>query len=260
MNLRRLWRMIRLASALAACMMRFALKRFCGPLTPTQRSLWLQSACRGVLDSLGISYRIAGETPSSGLVVSNHLSYLDIVFYSAAMPCFFVSKTEVMRWPYFGAAARAGGTIFLDRTSRGSAAAVAHEMATRLSLPVPVLLFPEGTSTDGCEVRRFHSGLFQSAIDTGAPVIAAAIRYMPGAGAPESTLCWFGNAAFSSHLWKVLAAPSFTAEIVFGEPRVYADRRSAAESTHECVAAMRDGKAARLGAECFCNQLIRKSL
>jgi len=253
MKLQKLRRIIRLESALSACMMRFALKRLRGPLTPIERAMWLQSACRGVLNSLNLSYRIAGFTPSHGLVVSNHLSYLDIVFYSAAMPCFFVSKAEVRRWPYFGAAARAGGTIFLDRTSRGSAASVVREMATRLNLPVPLLLFPEGTSTDGCEVRRFHSGLFQSAIDTGAPVIAAAIRYVPGDRAPESSLCWFGDAGFSSHLWKVLAAPSFTAEITFGEPQVYADRRVAAEATHECVSAMRDAKNAAREAAYFCN-------
>jgi 1-acyl-sn-glycerol-3-phosphate acyltransferase len=224
-------------------MMRFAIKRFRGPLSPVDRAMWLQSACRGALNSLSLSYRIAGSPPSSGLVVSNHLSYLDIVFYSAAMPCFFVSKAEVKRWPYFGAAARAGGTIFLDRTSRCSAAAVAQEMATRLNLPVPLLLFPEGTSTDGCALGRFHPGLFQSAIDTGAPVAAAAIRYIPGDDAAESSLCWFGDAGFSSHLWKVLAAPPFTAEIRFGESLVYADRRSAADDTQELVTAMRGAKA-----------------
>jgi lyso-ornithine lipid O-acyltransferase len=260
MSLRSFWRMIRLASALAACMARFALNRLRGPITPAQRALWLQAACRGVLNSLGSSYVVAGTPPSSGLVVSNHLSYLDIVFYSAAMPCCFVSKAEVKRWPYFGAAARAGGTIFLDRTSRGSASAVSRQMAARLTLPVPLLLFPEGTSTHGSEVRRFHSGLFQSAIDTGAPVISAAIRYMPGEDATESSLCWFGDAGFSHHLCRVLAAPPFTAQITFGEPRVYADRRSAAETTHKCVAAMRDGQPAPPEADYLCNQLIHKSL
>jgi lyso-ornithine lipid O-acyltransferase len=249
MNQRRLWRMLRLASALAECMIRFALKRLQRPLSPVERAMWLQSACRGVLNSIGISYRIHGTPPSSGLVVSNHLSYLDILFYSAAMPCFFVSKAEVKRWPYFGAAARAGGTIFLDRGRRASAAAVVQQMANRLNLPVPLLLFPEGTSTDGCAVWRFHSGLFQSAIDTHAPVSAAAIRYIPNDETPESTLCWFGDAGFSSHLWKTLAASTFTAEITFGEPVVYGDRRSAAQATQELVAEMRTLEARPVEAE-----------
>lgn len=239
MNLRRLLRIGRLAAALAACMLRFVLQRIRGPLSPVQRALWLQASCRGVLRSLGVSCRIAGIPPSYGLVVSNHLSYLDIVVYGAAMPCFFVSKAEVKRWPYFGRAARGAGSIFLDRSSRASASAVASEMARRLHLPVPLLLFPEGTSTDGSAVLRFHSGLFQATIDSGAPVTPAAIRYRTGDGAPESSLCWFGEAGFFGHVWQMLAAPPFTAEISFGQPRAYPDRRSAAHACHRLVADMR---------------------
>jgi len=75
------------------------------------------------------------------------------------MPCFFVAKMEIDGWPVFGKAARAGGTIFLDRASLASAKSVAEQITERLSLPipVPVLLFPEGTSTDGAQLLRFHS-------------------------------------------------------------------------------------------------------
>ena len=90
------------------------------------------------------------------LVVANHLSYLDIVILSAAMPCFFVAKAEIDKWPYFGKAARVGGTMFIDRSSLASAERVAAMIGERLKLPVPVLFFPEGTSTDGT-MLRFHS-------------------------------------------------------------------------------------------------------
>ena len=63
------------------------------------------------------------------------------------MPCFFVAKMEVDRWPIFGKAARSGGTIFLDRSSLASAMSAADQITERLKLPIPVLLFPEGTST-----------------------------------------------------------------------------------------------------------------
>ena len=69
-----------------------------------------------------------GQPPTCGLVVSNHLSYLDIVIISAAMPCFFVAKMEIGGWPFFGKAARSGGTIFLDRSSLASAKSVAEQM------------------------------------------------------------------------------------------------------------------------------------
>jgi 1-acyl-sn-glycerol-3-phosphate acyltransferase len=191
---------------------------------------------------MGLRYTFVGTPPSQGLVVSNHLSYLDIAIYSAAMPCVFVSKAEVRQWPYFGLAARASGTVFVDRTSRAGAAAAAAEMLNRLKLPVPVLLFPEGTSTDGAQVLRFHSSLFQPAIEAAVPVTAAAIRYMIQGELPERHLCWYGDEAFFSHLWRALGAPPSSAEIVFGLPAQYDDRRQAARVTHDLVAEMRAAK------------------
>jgi 1-acyl-sn-glycerol-3-phosphate acyltransferase len=239
MKLRKCWRVLALAWALSLCMVRLAFLRIRGPLTAVDRALWLQSACRGVLNSLGISCRVTGAIPAHGLVVSNHLSYLDIAMYSAVMPCVFVSKAEVRDWPYFGLAARAGNSIFLDRSSRAAAAAAARAIADRLKAPVPVLLFPEGTSTDGSSVLRFHSALFQPAIDAAAPITAAAIRYAIQDGVPESELCWFGDQGFLTHLWKALAAPAFTAEIAFTEPAIYSDRRAAALACHEAVTVLR---------------------
>ncbi|HUA93796.1 MAG TPA: lysophospholipid acyltransferase family protein [Terracidiphilus sp.] len=239
MRLRRFRRAVALGIALAGCFLRFWFTRLRGPLTLERRARWLQSAARSVLASLGIRYSVEGQPPESGLVVSNHLSYLDIVLYSAAMPCFFVSKVEVKQWPYFGKAARAGGTIFLDRSSHASATAAAAQIAERLTLRVPVLLFPEGTSTDGSSVLRFHARLIQPATQAGAPVTAAAIRYVLESNVAERELCWYGDAPFLSHLWKVLGAAGFTARIHFGEPQVYANPRLAAEETHALVAGMR---------------------
>lgn len=208
-------------------------------MTPERRALWLKSACRGVLHSLGIHFTVKGTPARSGLVVSNHLSYLDILIYSAAMPCIFVSKVEVNKWPYFGTAARAGGTIFIDRRSRASAAAVAFEIGERLTHAIPVLVFPEGTSTDGSSVHRFHAGLFEPAIEAQTLVTAAAVRYVIGGQIPERELCWYADAPFLPHLWKALGTPGFRAEVTFAESRVYADRRTAAQSTHREVAGMR---------------------
>ena len=150
----------------------------------SQRAQWLHGAACRVLKALGIRCIVRGQPPSQGLVVSNHLSYLDIVIISSVMPCFFVSKSEIQRWPYFGEAARSGGTIFIDRKSRASTAEVAGQIGERLKLPIPVLLFPEGTSSDGAQVLRFHSSLFEPAIAAGASITAAAVRYAARGGAP----------------------------------------------------------------------------
>ena len=206
-----------------------------------RRALWLQDACRLVLGSLGIHSTIHGHPPKSGLVVSNHLSYLDIAVLSAAMPCFFVAKSEIKRWPFFGKAARTGGTLFIDRSSLASAEQVAALISARLDLDVPVLFFPEGTSTDGRSVLRFHARLFEPAVLKGAPVTAAALRYVQAAGAAESNLCWFGDEGFLTNLWKVLGTSGFTADIRFGEPHVYPHRRIAADATRSEIINLRNG-------------------
>ncbi len=236
----RIRRAVALGSLILLCILRYGLRRVRGPLTMQERALWLHGTCRQVMARAGIAIEVEGRPPTRGLVVSNHLTYLDIPIYSAAMPCFFVSKAEVDRWPVFGAAARSGGTIFLDRSSMASANAVAALIAERLDLPVPVLLFPEATSTDGAEVRPFHSRLIHPAVEEGAPITAAAIRYAVQGGIDEREVCWFGDQKFLPNLWKLLGMNGISAQICFGEPQIYAHRRIAAAETHAAVTAMRE--------------------
>ena len=221
--------------------------RLRGPMALERRALWLQASARSILISLGIESQVEGQPPACGLVVANHLSYLDILIISAAMPCFFVAKMEIDGWPYFGRAARTGGTIFLDRSSRASAKSVAEQIGERLQLPVPVLLFPEGTSTDGAQVLRFHSRLIDPATTAGAPITAAAVRYVVEDGdVEERELCWYGDESFTTHLWKVLGVAGFSARLWFGEPQIYSDRRIAADRTHAEITAWREAGALAL--------------
>jgi len=241
MTLRRFRRAVALGIQIILCIIRFWLLRLKGPLTLERRAIWVQGCARRFLSSLNITYAIEGKPATYGLVVANHLSYLDVLVLSAEMPCFFVAKVEIGGWPFFGRAARSGGTIFVNRGSLESAQSVAEQMKERLMLPieVPVLLFPEGTSTDGSEVMRFHSRLIDPATSLGVPITPAAIRYTIHDGTPERELCWYGDETFVHHLWKVLGVGGFEAEVRFGEPRVYSDRRVAADATHEEIAAMR---------------------
>jgi 1-acyl-sn-glycerol-3-phosphate acyltransferase len=234
-------RAVALAFALAMCVVRYWLARLRGPMTLERRALWLQGAAQAILKVLDIKSQVQGRPPMCGLVVSNHLSYLDIIIISATMPCFFVAKMEIGSWPFFGKAARSGGTIFLDRSSLASAMTVAEQMTERLKLPISVLLFPEGTSTDGAQVLRFHSRLIDPATTAGAPITAAAIRYVIEGGVEERELCWYGDEEFISHLWKVLGVTGFSAQLHFGEPQIYSDRRVAADQTHAEITAWREG-------------------
>jgi lyso-ornithine lipid O-acyltransferase len=244
-SLRAAWRGILLVGSLLLCALRFQGTRlfafFMGrQITAQQRAEWMHFCAHVVLAAMGVHYRVEGQLPAaSTLIVSNHLSYLDIVIASAALPCAFVAKLEIGSWPFFGPLSKMGGAIFVDRDSRGSAWETADEMALRLAEAVPVVLFPEGTSTDGSEVIRFHSSLFASAVEGSLPVVPAAIYYeMSGAGT-ERDLCWFGNETFLPHLLRVLEVDGFTAVVRFGMPEVFPDRQTAAWRSHDAVTRMR---------------------
>ena len=248
MSLRAIRRAAALAFVLALCIPRLWLLRLRGPHTLHRRALWGHATGRQMMAAMDIRYRVTGKLPQCGLLVSNHLSYLDILIYGAIVPCFFVSKAEISRWPFFGWMSKAGGTLYVNRSGRSNFARsgrasveiVNQQIAARLSLPVMVLLFPEGTSTDGSKLLNFRSRLFTPAVVAGAPVIAAAIRYAANDDTPEREFCWYGDDEFLPHLIKVLSGPSITVEVHFGEPAVYTDRRTAAAATHAEVQAMRE--------------------
>lgn len=204
------------------------------------RAEWLHRSCRTILRGIGVQVESRGPRPARGLVCSNHLGYLDIAVYAAAMPCAFVSKREVGSWPALGALARCAGTIFLDRQSRASADAVAQEITERLREDVPIMLFPEGTSTDGREVLRFHPTLMGPAAEMQQEIAAAAIAYRAD-GAEERDLCWYGDARFLPHLLRLLGLTGIVAEVEFyPEANVYSERKAAAEDVQEKVEAMRN--------------------
>jgi lyso-ornithine lipid O-acyltransferase len=238
-----------LVLSLCFCFLRFHCVRLCAALrgrsvTPMQRAQWMHFCGRVVLSAMGIRYRVEGELPvGATVIVANHLSYLDIAICSAAAPSLFVAKQEIGAWPFFGILSKLGGTIFLDRESRASAWDAADVMAERLAAGVPVLFFPEGTSTDGSEVIRFHSTLFAPAVEAGLTVTPAAIFYEPHSpGVMERDICWFGDESFLPHLLQVLGLDNFTAVVRFGTPEIFPDRRTAAYRSHDAVAALRSGK------------------
>src|SRR5271155_4103497 len=148
-RLRGWWKAIVLVLSLSQCVVSFLPLRFLGNLSYADRARWLHRSCKLVLRRLGFGLRVLGETPKAGLIASNHLSYLDILFYGATVPCVFVAKFEVRSWPLLGLLAALGGTFFIDRRSTASAAEAAERIETLLASGIMVLVFPEGTSSDG---------------------------------------------------------------------------------------------------------------
>jgi 1-acyl-sn-glycerol-3-phosphate acyltransferase len=191
--------------------------------TRVECALWLHETCGRAIRSFGVDLTVEGSLPTRGLMVSNHLSYLDIAVYSAAVPCVFVAKAEIEEWPVFGRYARWAGSVFVRRHDRADAARANAGVGDSLQNGVPVVLFPEGTTTDGQRVLRFHSTMLQPAIDEAAPITPCAIRYSLMDGDAAREVCWWGDMTLVPHMWNLLGKKSIRAMVVLGEPVVPRD-------------------------------------
>jgi 1-acyl-sn-glycerol-3-phosphate acyltransferase len=146
----------------------------------------------------------------------------------------------VRRWPLLGLLAALGGTVFIDRKSTLSAAESAKRIERLLAAGLVVLVFPEGTSSDGSSVLRFYPSLFEPAVRSQQPVTAAAIRYCAGNNAAEPDLCYHGDISFAPHLFETLQLPKISAAIHCADSaEVYTNRKQAACETHRQVTALR---------------------
>jgi 1-acyl-sn-glycerol-3-phosphate acyltransferase len=177
----------------------------------------------------GIRVRAFGERYGAGpaLSVANHVSYLDIPVLAALIDGAFVAKSEVGSWPLFGTAAKITGTVFVNRSS-GEAMNQRHKLMQRLSSGRGLILFAEGTSTDGSRVAPFKSSLFgiveqppEGHALIVQPVSIAYPRYADGSaltGDRRALYCWFGDAALLPHMWRMMAMKGAEVEVRFHPP------------------------------------------
>jgi len=230
-----------LVASLLEVLGRFAILRMTRGrhLTLSDRAEWLHRACAIIVRRLSMGVSASGAIATDGLVVSNHLSHLDILLYAAAMPCVFVSKSEVLKWPMFGILARCGGTIFVQRSRVHAVNDPAREIADALRLGIPVILFAEGTSTDGSVVLPFLSAFFEPAITAHVAIRPAAIAYSVSDGV-ETDLCYYGDVTFFPHLLTVLGKKRVRGTIVFGDEIRANNRKIAAAAAWKEVAALRE--------------------
>lgn len=208
-----------------------------GQVSPTRRVAWLHTSCARAAARLSLLPCVTGPV-GAGLTVSNHLTYLDILVYAAARPFLFVAKSEVRKWPLLGTMAALGGTIFVDRGRSLQVAQAAGQIEQGLRDGIPVLLFPEGTSSDGSSVLPFRPPLFDSAIRTGAWVTPAAIRYHADDAAEDRVTYW-GNMVFLPHLFRTLCLRGLKVEISFDSPCHFPDRKTAARVAWQRVQSLR---------------------
>jgi lyso-ornithine lipid O-acyltransferase len=131
-------------------------------------------------------------------MISNHLSYLDIVVFAALHPCVFVSKAEIQSWPVVGWMTTMSGTVYVARGHGGSAMKARAEMQEMLDAGLPVVFFPEGTTSNGSGLLKFHSGMLAQVMVGGTSVTPAYFRYSLGAGnepgiTVRDDVCYWGN-------------------------------------------------------------------
>lgn len=235
-----LWSFIRhlfgLTIAVVGAAIDAALRHVAGKTSHAQRAEWLHRWCAFLLRRLSVDLAKVGELPASGLIVCNHLSYLDIIVFAALAPCVFVSKREVRKWPIFGLFAALAGTIFVDRSQPALARASVAEMQDTLRTGTRIVLFPEGTSTGGDRVLPFKPALFESAVETQQVITAAYLKYEVARGKASEIACYWGEMTFFPHLLRLMFQHRVVAHIRFAAAgRIYADRKQAATELQEQV-------------------------
>jgi len=211
---------------------------------------------RAVCAILGVRIRQIGRRIDAHplLIVANHASWLDVPVIATLAPVVFVAKQEISRWPLFGLLARLQRTVFVDRSRRHKARAVNGEIASRLAEGDPVVLFGEGTSSDGNRVLAFRSALIGAAHDALARIRDAdAVRIQPLSiaytalhGLPlgrrqRPIVAWYGTADLLPHLVGIGRRGAIDAVVTWGTPLVYApgsDRKAVARALEQEVRRM----------------------
>jgi 1-acyl-sn-glycerol-3-phosphate acyltransferase len=208
------------------------------------RAAWLQRICRRVIRIFRLEIQAAGEIPAHGLLVSNHVSYLDILLLSSLTPAVFVAKREVKSWPVMGLLAQLGGTVFIDRQRRTHVGAVNDEIQDALDAGALVTVFPEGTSSDGQTVLPFKSSLLEPATQQQQhPLTVACIQYTLADGEAGTEVCYWGDAVFFPHLLNLLSKRSIRATVRFAPVKNHsADRKELAQHLHAAVVGLKEIK------------------
>lgn len=183
--------------------------------TAAMRAQWLQSGCRRVLRVFHVSINTGGDIPGRGLLVCNHLSYLDIIVLGAIAPAKFVSKSEVRGWPVFGWFAHLAGTVFVRREQRSDARRSTSEIQDALDAGSLVVLFPEGTSSDGATVLPFKSVSLSVATNPEIPLTAGFICYAMEDGSVADEVCYWRDMTLVPHLLNLLGKRSISARVSF---------------------------------------------
>lgn len=189
--------------------------------------LALQNYCRFGLWFMGVKVSVKDtlkirENFNSGLIVCNHLSYIDVLILFAYFPACFVTSVEIRRTPFLGQLCLLAGCLFVERRSRENLTQEISQLSTALKAGLNVTIFPEATSTNGEAVIRFRRPLFQAAIDAQVPALCLSLNYRslddePMTPKNRDQVFWYDDMTFVDHLWGFFTLREVRVEIVISE-------------------------------------------
>lgn len=196
---------------------------------------------RGMAWIVNMRVRVSGTPPRPPFfLVTNHVSYVDIVLLFGHVDTVFVAKRQLQAWPVVGYLTRLVGTIFIDRERRRDAKRVLEAIDQRIGEGDGIVVFPEGTSSDGADVYPLKSALFEWAAQRDHPVHVATIHYATDPDHPPArdAICWWGSMTFVPHVLELCRLPGFQATLHFADaPVVGNDRTALAVRAREAIAA-----------------------
>jgi 1-acyl-sn-glycerol-3-phosphate acyltransferase len=221
-----------------ACILRFAYPR----TRPEQHARLMGWWSRKLLAILAVELHVSDGAGASlagpVMLVANHVSWLDIFAISATRPARFIAKREIRDWPLVGWIVERAGTLFLRREGRRDLARMAEEVHAALAQRDRVGLFPEGITTQGERLLKFHSSLFEPAIRNDASVVPTALRYTRPDGTPCVEASFAGDITFMQSFASIVRQRRIVVHVDFLAPIEAAgrDRRSLALEAHARIA------------------------
>ncbi|MDQ3059500.1 MAG: 1-acyl-sn-glycerol-3-phosphate acyltransferase [Pseudomonadota bacterium] len=232
-RLKGLWRLLRVLGHIVAGLWIVAVRL---PRLPQeQQNNRVQVWAVELLGHVGITLQVLGQPPVTGpvLLVSNHISWLDIPVMHAARHCRFVSKADVQDWPLVGTLATAAGTLYIERSSRRDAVRMVGLMEEALRQNEVLAVFPEGTTGDGRTLLPFHANLLQAAVSVNVPAQPVGLRFVDQAsGTPSHAPSYIGDETLIGSIWRTVCAPPVVAVVHYGQPELARGRERRAWIQH----------------------------
>ena len=201
---------------------------------------YVQYFCRQLCQVFNIKVQVHGEIPREpALWVSNHISWLDIAVLGSGARVFFLAKAEIENWPVFGKLAKGGGTLFIKRGS-GDSVRIREQITDFLKQDIPVLFFPEATTSDGRFIKKVHGRILGAAIEANRPVQICLICYVNQQGELDLVAPYVNDLSFAAHVKKVLEMPEVTAHLM-ALPAISSEGHTVDSLTREVQEKMQEG-------------------